>query len=289
MQEYSILEKCIKQYEIFYQIYVARKVLQIDDADPTTPATATSEKRKSAVSFAEQERQSEIPISPFYKEFVIEDANTERLLELNKMFDTLLIDVSCRMKKLESLLHRSITVQSSSLNDLREVECSNVVVAAAGASVLPNSSSLEFQSHSKNSNQYGCDNSYLSLNINYEEDKLQSMGKLRTKGGNERMEKLVDRLMGRQLGESLRHSIKLASNILVELSTFPNYNQTLVLDHTGKINACLNLLHIQNLCISFTDSDVPPWLKVLTLVACYTKSDKETQVAVVLTLFELIR
>jgi hypothetical protein len=252
MQEYSILEKCIKQYEIFFQIYVARKVLQLD---------GDAEKRRSTVvSFAEQRTEDAntqaFPISPFYKEFVIEDTNEERAAELNQMFDTLLIHVSCRMSKLQSLLHRSITVHSSaSLTDLQEPATAETVAMA-------NSSSLEFQSHSKSSNQYGCDSSYLSLSL------VGSGEEAAAKVRDERMEKQVEKLMGRQLGDALRHSVKLAANILVELSTFPNYNQTLV--------------------VGPVDGDIPPWLKVLTLVACYTKADRDTQVAVISTLFELI-
>lgn len=38
-----------------------------------------------------------------------------------------------------------------------------------------------------------------------------------------------------------------------------------------------------------TENDLPSWLKVLCIVACYTQNDKELQLSSITTLFDLIR
>lgn len=39
----------------------------------------------------------------------------------------------------------------------------------------------------------------------------------------------------------------------------------------------------------YIESELPNWLKVLAIVACYTQSDKDLQLATITTLFDLIR
>lgn len=84
----------------------------------------------------------------------------------------------------------------------------------------------------------------------------------------ERTEKAIYRLMNLKLSEPVRQSVRLACSLLVEMSTFPNYSQTIATDANT--------------------ADIPAWLKVLALVSCYARCDRELQLHTVATLFDLI-
>lgn len=214
IQEYSILEKCIKQYEEFFQVYLSRNVLNIrtsatkavecavvvnviNNASSTDSSPDSSEASSSRASFA----------AP--SEDIVRDTSPERLQAINQMFETLKIQDISRAERLSTLLHQTI----------------------GSAHVSETSSSNE------------------SL------------------GSDDKVDKAIYRLMNLRLSESLRQSVRLAASLLVELSTFPNYSQTMAVDGT---------------------SDIPAWLKVLTLVSCYSRSDRELQLATIATLFDLI-
>lgn len=211
IQEYSILEKCIKQYEEFFQVYLSRNILNIRTASRSkstvecsvvvnvnnSSSTDTSPDSSASSSFG-------IP-----SEDIIRDDSPERIQAINQMFDTLKIQDISRSHRLAALLHQTIGVDAGDLS------------STSGDSL----------------------------------------------GTDERTDKAIYRLMNLRLSESLRQSVRLAASLLVELSTFPNYSQTMVIDET---------------------SDIPAWLKVLTLVSCYSRSDRELQLATISTLFDLI-
>ncbi|KAJ6643774.1 Protein dopey-1 like [Pseudolycoriella hygida] len=222
IQEYSILEKCIKQYEIFFQIYFSRQILHINSTStvmskPTCSVTINLDNGSSQNS------------SIISNEDIIEDNCSSRIDHIDKMFETLRLNDSSRTAKLHNLLHKTMSKPpaSSDTSDYDYKECLS------------------------DSDKYGSVES------------LQSR-----KFIDDSTDTSVKQLMNLRLGQSLRSAVKLASSLLMEMSTFPSYNQNLILD----------------------DSVLPPpvWLKVLVLIACYSKSDRELQLATISTLFELI-
>lgn len=216
-EEFSILEKCIRQYEIFFELYLTRHVLQIKRA-----TTVDEEKCRIKV---EVEREQPLSVEHiFQNEQIYEDASPERLLEIERLFDTLRVNIISRSKQLHSLLNRS-------LGSIK-----------ATTTVTGTDSTTSDASDDGDEAQAACD---------------------------DRTERRIQTLMDLRVSNSLRGAIKLAANLLVEMSTFPNCNKNIVLDKN--------------------DKEIPSWLKVLCLVTAYTQSDKEMQIAAITTLFDLIR
>lgn len=219
LQEFSILEKCIKQYEIFYQIYVSQQILRLKSTQNdgvcnvrfnlvvesldsnATSSSSTATTSASATSLIEN---------------IIEDTDNARINQIDKIFDTLKVNVDCHQSRLHSLLNKTIS------GDLDETTTDAVE----------------------------------------ENEKLKS-------NDVSSAEACVFQLMEFRSNDQLRDAVKLASNLLVEMSTFPNYDQKLSID--------------------YTESDVPTWLRVLCLIACYLKNDKDLQISAISTLFELVR
>lgn len=202
MQEYSILEKCIKQYEIFYQVFVSQQILRIKSS-PSNDSTCNI--RINLII------DNSDTTGSCTNENIIEDSDENRINQIGKLFDTLKINIDCQQSRLYSLLNKTISgdPDESSTDEIKMAD----------------------------------DDSYA--------------------------EQLVFQLMEFRTNDRLRESVKLASNLLVEMSTFPNYNQELSID--------------------YTECDIPCWLKVLCLIASYLKSDKELQLSAIFTLFELVR
>ncbi|XP_054740938.1 protein dopey-1 homolog [Anastrepha obliqua] len=218
-EEFTILEKCIRQYEIFFELYLTRHVLQIRQA------TAVDEEKCRIK--VEVERDQPLSVEHiFQNEQIYEDLSPERLLEIERLFDTLRVNIMSRSKQLHSLLNRSLghSVNASTATDSTTSDASDDGDESQDARVLQK-----------------CD---------------------------DRTERRIQALMDLRLSNSLRNAIKLAANLLVEMSTFPNCNKNIVLDKT--------------------DKDIPSWLKVLCLAAAYTQSDKELQLSTITTLFDLI-
>ncbi|KAM7345782.1 protein DOP1 homolog isoform 2-T2 [Cochliomyia hominivorax] len=212
----SILEKCIKQYEIFFEVYLSHKVLQITPGKHNKCAIKVQIQNPNTL----EDSENKVPnVENIFKhEQVYEDINPGRVLDIDNLFETLKIHVVNRSKQLHSLLNRS-------LND----------------------------AHSENTD--GSDNGGDALEENdYEVDDLTK--------------KRIQTLLQLQLSASLRQAIKLSVNLLVEMSTFPNCNKNITLEKN--------------------ENDLPSWLKVLCIVACYTQNDKELQLSSITTLFDLI-
>lgn len=208
IQEYSILEKCIKQYETFFQVYFSQHILNINASIPPSRG-ACSIILNLAHEQTSIDSSTDSSVSYTISDDIMENDCQQRIDTINKMFETLKINDANRTSNLHSLLHETIE--------------------------------KPFQSS----------------------DSTSKSGRLY----DDNTEILVSRLMDLKLSESLLGSVRLASSLLVEMSTFPNYNQTMLIDSI---------------------SDIPSWLKVLVLVACYSKMDKELQIATISTLFDLI-
>ncbi|XP_039229065.1 protein dopey-1 homolog [Drosophila yakuba] len=205
---FSILEKCIRQYEIFFEVYLSRKLLHIE-----------SEPKECSVKVQLQRTTSTIHTSNlFMAEQVLDHECPVRQSQIERLFNLLRVDIVPRSKQLQRLLNRSLPLPASA--------------------------------------------SELSSDSEAQEDMQQS----RLIDG--QTQRSVQQLAELQLSLSLRGAVKLASTLLVEMSTFPNCNKHVVLDKN--------------------EPELPNWLKVLCLVACFAQSDKELQVASITTLFDLI-
>lgn len=183
IQEYSIIEKCIKQYEAFFQIYFSRQILHIQSNSITKPSCSVtingSSQNGSAVTSNED---------------IIEDNCQSRIEQIDKVFDTLRVNDLSRTSMLHNLLHKTMAkpTASSDTSDYDYKECMS------------------------DSDKYGSAESVQSRKVI-----------------DENTEAIVKHLMNLRLGQSLRCAVKLASSLLMEMSTFPSYNQNLVLDDSG--------------------------------------------------------
>lgn len=187
IQEYSIIEKCIKQYETFFQIYFSRQILHIH-----AESVATKPSCSVTIHLSNGSSQNGSITS---NEDIIEDHCQSRIDEIDKMFDTLKVNDLSRTTMLHNLLHRTITkpMPSSDTSDYDYKECMS------------------------DSDKYGSAESVQSK-----------------KPMDDSTEVSIKQLMNLRLGNSLRCAVKLASSLLMEMSTFPSYNQNLVLDDSGE-------------------------------------------------------
>uniref|UniRef100_T1PNP3 Uncharacterized protein n=1 Tax=Musca domestica TaxID=7370 RepID=T1PNP3_MUSDO len=211
----TILEKCIKQYEVFFEVYLCHKVLNIPQQAPVDdtkcPIRVQVEKQETINDVAKIPNVENI----FKHEHVYEDLNPCRLLDIDNLFETLKIHIVNRSKQLHSLLNRSL---------------------------------VDGQSENTDGSEDGEEGAIYELD-DVTKQRLQSLLEL-------------------QLVPSLRQAIKLSVNLLVEMSTFPNCNKNITLEKAEK--------------------ELPSWLKVLCIIACYSQNDKELQLSAITTLFDLI-
>ncbi|SPP73670.1 protein dopey-1 homolog [Drosophila guanche] len=213
---FSILEKCIRQYEIFFEVYVARKLLQIE-SDGTSECSVKVQLQRSTSSI-----HSSHTSSLFLVEQVLEYECPIRESQIERLFNLLRVDKVPRSKQLQRLLNHSLPLLAS-------------------ASELSSDSEATEAS----------------------ERQQQSLPLI-----DAQTQRSVQQLAELQLSLSMRGAVKLAASLLVEMSTFPNCNKHIVLDKS--------------------EPELPNWLKVLCLVACFAQSDKELQVSAITTLFDLI-
>ncbi|XP_063699183.1 protein dopey-1 homolog [Culicoides brevitarsis] len=220
LPEYSILEKCIKQYEIFYQIYVSNKIFT---------GEISAREQKCGVTVRVFNAQQSIDKSRFTNEDVVDDENPYRTEVINAAFSTLELNIPCRTSKLRDLL--------------------NSCIKEAGTDTL-------LSGEQKPSRKRHVRGKSVS-------EKIKIFNALDH-------QMIISHLINMKMSEPLKEAVKLASCLLVDMSLFPNYNQDLVYDFSG------------------IEIEPPVWLKVLTVVACYCSCDKETQLSVISTLFEVI-
>lgn len=186
IQEYSIIEKCIKQYETFFQIYFSRQILHIPSATPAKPSCSVT------INLTNGSSQNG---SITANEDIIEDNNCQSDDKIDKMFDTLKVNDLSRTTMLHNLLHKTISkpAASSDTSDYDYKECMS------------------------DSDKYGSAESVQSRKVI-----------------DENTEASIKQLMNLRLGHSLRSAVKLASSLLMEMSTFPSYNQNLMIDDSGE-------------------------------------------------------
>lgn len=192
-QKYTILEKCSRQYEIFFEVYVSLRLLKVK-----------CEKI--------EEKQNHEPLNHFKDENLIEHHNNEISTRINSLFITLETPPNCRMEKLQTLLNQS------------------------------------FSSNSTDSDEFSQEKS-----ISKQDEAA----------------KILNEIISLHLTSSMRTSIKFSEQLLVLMSTIPNYDQSLPTDFQD-------------------EKEIPLWLKVLVLSAVYFKSDADLRINCISTLFELI-
>lgn len=195
-QKYTILEKCSRQFEIFFEVYVSLRLLKV-----------RCEK-------VEDDKQQQSSLNHFKDEKLIEHRNDDITSKVNSLFSTLEIATECHLEKLQNLLHQTVSRESTDESDEK------------------NSCTKDQQ----NSNEAS---------------------------------KILNEIIEMQLSTSMRTSVKFAEQLLVLMSTIPNYDQNLPADFQD-------------------EKEIPSWLKVLVLSAAYFKSDPELRINSISTLFELI-
>lgn len=188
IQEYSIIEKCIKQYEAFFQIYFSRQILHIHPNSTFKPSSCS-------VTIKLMNGSSSQNSSISSNEDIIEDNCPSRIEQIDKMFDTLKVNDLSRTTMLHNLLHKTITKPATASSD---------------------TSDYDYKECMSDSDKYGSAESVQSRKVI-----------------DENTETSIKQLMNLRLGQSLRTAVKLASSLLMEMSTFPSYNQNLVLDDSG--------------------------------------------------------
>ncbi|XP_058457141.1 protein dopey-1 homolog isoform X2 [Malaya genurostris] len=204
-----ILEKCIKQYVLFYELYVCRQIFG-----------GTSSSTSSGSSSEQVSLQDNLFITSGDTKSLLNDdvfvINT-LLSELEETFRVLQIDGMSDSRKLKAILAKSMDVQ-------RDCEQWN-----------------------------GMDVS--SERNHFELEQLME--------GND----VIKRLLSVRVSESLRSALKLACNVLTEMSSFPSYGSDCGLSEKCK--------------------DIPGWLKALTILTSFI-GDLDTQLSAAQTLIDMV-
>lgn len=188
----TILEKCIQQYEIFFEVYLSHKVLRLpysdsdDQCDVIFKDLSLTEKDNSDakdVNTKNKDLQNSIKIADSfsYEMPVYIPKCSARLQGIDKLFDTLKIHVESRSQNLQHLLNRSLMTDTNNIGDTGQT----------------------------NKTYF---NSVSDFDIKAD---LQSLLNIR-------------------LTNSQRRAIKLAINLLVEMSTFPHCTKNIAVDKNGK-------------------------------------------------------
>lgn len=115
IQEYTIIEKCIKQYEAFFQLYFSRQILNIQSNAVTKPSCSVT------INLTNGSSQNSSITS---NEDIIEDNCQSD--KIDKMFDTLKVNDLSRTTMLHNLLHKTIlkpAAASSDTSDYDYKEC----------------------------------------------------------------------------------------------------------------------------------------------------------------------
>lgn len=101
---FSILEKCIRQYEIFFEVYLARQLLQID----------TGNKCGVKVHLERCPSQVQSASSMFIAEQVLMHECPVRESQIDRLFGLLRVEIVARSKQLQRLLNLSLPTVSAS-------------------------------------------------------------------------------------------------------------------------------------------------------------------------------
>ena len=191
-----ILEKCIKQYVIFFETYVYKKLLQ--------------RKPKSIVNITLESDDKDDVAS----DEIIYLENSERIYDIDQFFSRLKLKIVTNIKKLKSVLNKTLS---------------------------------------------SCDNS--------KHESFQII-QVQEKSDDDQESDVVKDLLHLKINESLRETIKLACSVMVEISSFPNYDHNVHLDEVS--------------------SELPNWLKVLSIICTYVKGDHDLQLVAIQTMIDMI-
>ncbi|XP_062534324.1 protein dopey-1 homolog isoform X2 [Armigeres subalbatus] len=209
-----ILEKCIKQYVLFYELYVCRQIFDGSNVESMGSSASSSEQ----VSL-----QDNLFINPSDSKCLLnDDVYVINALqpELEDTFQTLKIVGVSDSKKLKAILAKTIDRER-------------------------NSEVFEQWSATDTGTKRGM----------YEIDSLLE--------SNEKLKRVINA----RISESLRSALKLACNVLTEMSSFPSYG-----NDSGFNEKCDN---------------IPGWLKALTILAAFI-GDLDTQLSAAQTLIDMI-
>ncbi|XP_065092922.1 protein dopey-1 homolog isoform X2 [Ochlerotatus camptorhynchus] len=215
MPDCPILEKCIKQYVLFYELYVCRQIFDGTNVESMGSSGSSSEQ----VSL-----QDNLFINPSDSKCLLNDdvyVINALLPELEDAFQALQIVGVSDSKKLKAILAKTMD---------REKDGELLFEQWSGVETGPERNSFEIDSL------------------------LQSNGKLK-------------RLVNVRISESLRSALKLACNVLTEMSSFPSYG-----NDSGMNEKC---------------DSIPGWLKALTILAAFI-GDLDTQLSAAQTLIDMI-
>uniref|UniRef100_A0A182WIP1 Uncharacterized protein n=1 Tax=Anopheles minimus TaxID=112268 RepID=A0A182WIP1_9DIPT len=204
-----ILDRCIRQYVSFFELYICRKLLsQVDSScgeDVSLQGNVILNLNDPAVSLGSSNDQDLVVINTL-------------MCELNEVFETLMSNSQSSRVKLTAMLAQSVERR-----------------AEASAAKVPVRE--------------------MSRKQEYEIAQLVR--------GNEKL----SRVSRTPVCDSLRNALKLACNVLTEMSSFPSYR------NEGGNTERLD--------------DVPGWLKALTVLAIFV-SDLDTQLSAAQTLIDMI-
>lgn len=112
---FSILEKCIRQYEIFFEVYLARQLLQIETKPNSSELNDGSNKCAIKVQLQRSSSHSSSHSSAlFMVEQVLEYQCPARESQIERLFGLLRVDLVPRAKQLQRLLNLSLPTMSVS-------------------------------------------------------------------------------------------------------------------------------------------------------------------------------
>jgi len=109
LQKFTILEKCSKQYEIFFQIFLSHRLLNI----PHSPAESVKHECANDDSIN--------GLNYFLNNDIIENQSAESLHKITELFKTLETEKNCRLQKLHQLLSHSLGKNDSAEDVLVQV------------------------------------------------------------------------------------------------------------------------------------------------------------------------
>lgn len=215
MPDCPILEKCIKQYVLFYELYACRQIFNWKSVDCMGSSNSSSEQ----VSL-----QDNLFINPSDSRSLLNDDvyvinSLQQVLE--EAFEALKVGGVSDSKKLKAILAKTMDLGR---DDELLFEQWNE------AEVVPQRNSFEIRSL------------------------VEGDANLR-------------RLTNVRVSESLRSALKLACNVLTEMSSFPSYG-----NDSGMSEKC---------------KSIPGWLKALTILAAFI-GDLDTQLSAAQTLIDMI-
>ncbi|XP_035794385.1 protein dopey-1 homolog isoform X1 [Anopheles albimanus] len=219
-----ILDRCIRQYVAFYELYVCRKLL------------ATAAASDASCSSGQVSLQENIFLTNTTNPTAVGSGQVDQDLvvintlasELDELFDCLTISAQSSRAKLNAMLAESVKGRTSGI-----------------------------ASQSTSSNSSGS-SSRAVHSIGHQEYEIAQLIR-----GNDKL----CRVARIPIGESLRNALKLACNVLTEMSSFPSYR-----------NECAGTDRIE---------EVPGWLKALTVLTVFV-SDLDTQLSAAQTLIDMI-